>query len=155
MGLFDWFDRKDSSTNSRITPQLPPLSFHDKMMKILDDLAVDIRRQSRNISPETYSVMRRIDDALRRVLTEMKDKRITPEHEYDLQATATDYLPEALRLYLDIPSSQRGENTPAEISLMHQYETLYLSVLKLEKMIHDQAILELKSHASFIENRFS
>lgn len=160
MGFGFFRNRNDSFTSpapvsDMIQSATPAVPMTEKLAHDLDALAVTVRASGADIPTAVYSKIRVIDDVLRSLLKYIAVQGCSAEQEFFLNAMVTDYVPTALKTYLNLSSADKGDNTPSALLLMKQYDTLEDKARDLAQMVRSGAIAELSTQANFIDAKFA
>lgn len=146
-------NRNTTQGSPNVTPA-PAVPLTRTLEKDLDELTKKTRLAGAEIPTAIYSKIRVIDDILRSLLKFIDVQGCSVEQEYTLKTLITDHIPTALNNYLNLAAQDKGDTTPAALSLMRQYDTLEDKARALAESVRTGAIQELSTHAHFIDAKF-
>jgi hypothetical protein len=154
-----WLESLFSRDESRRPPAVPvapaaPQSFSDRMTAALDTLADSARAAGSQVSTAVFSQLRTIDDVLRPLILHVGTHPVVIETEIAIESLVTDYVPTPLRLFLQLPPSEKADGGKADLLLQEQYTALERNARHLSASVYNDSVSALETHAIFIENKF-
>lgn len=153
--MFGWFRRDDDAPAVNPANILAPKPFHEQMLDWLDELDWFERESSGFISTKVFSRLRVINDLFYDVNEFIKKYNIRAEEEYIIKSTITQYLPDALNIFNQLPAKDRAPGSEADRQLLDQCDNIERSVRQLNTDMHNRVKAELATQTQFVEDRFN
>lgn len=153
--MFGWFRRDEDSPAVNPANILAPKPFHEQMIDWIDDLDWFERESSGFISTNVFSRLRVINDLLSDVNEFIKRYNIRAEEEYIIKSTITQYIPDALNIFNQLPAHDRAPGSEADRMLLDQCDNIERSIRQLNTDMHNRVKSELATQTQFVEDRFS
>lgn len=152
-----WLDSIFARADSPRAPNIAPVvqSFDERILPALNSLAEASRRSGAAVSPQVFSMLRSLDDVLRPLLAHVALHPVVVEREVAIESMITDYVPTSLRLYLELPESDRVDGGKADRLLQEQYTALEKSARQLSANIYDDSLAALETQSIFIQTKFN
>ncbi|PPG14403.1 hypothetical protein [Rathayibacter rathayi] len=153
--LSNLFDRDglvgDVAGNGDVEP-LPAPATAEAPIDALERL---VRTAAPALSTTAYSLARRLDDVLRPLIAHTSEHPPLTEQRLALDYLVEDFVPTAVRLYVQLRPEDRGLGSRADELLVQQLETLLLNARMLSDTIHADALAALATHAIFVDTTLS
>lgn len=138
-----------------VLPPMPVKHFADRVQEWLDELSWYERACSSYLATETFSHLRFISDMIAESIPFLRLYTVRPEEEYIIEQTLCDYIPNALRLFTQLPPDERALGGAADKLLLKQCVQFEKSIQDLITTMENNVRSELQNHATFVENRFA
>lgn len=152
-----WLESIFARNDSPRVPEAAPAaqSFDARILSALDSLAEASRRSGAAVSPQVFSMLRSIDDVLRPLSAHVALHPVVVEREVAIESLVTDYVPTALRLFLELPRSEQADGGKADRLLQEQFTALERSARQLSANIYEDSVSALETHTIFIQTKFN
>lgn len=146
-----------------IAPRNRAVQFHLKQDLTIDELqkALDrlVRKVTKKVSPPVLERISSIVESLNALLPQLSKLNETDHHLHVIKQTATDYLPNMLNTYLELPPAFarfhiiKGEKTPRDL-LLDQLDILDNEMKSILTDLHTRDTEALMAHGVFLKNKF-
>ena len=132
-------------------PIAPTQTLTDRYRGVLEEFSTASRHASAVISPTAFSALRRIDDTMRPLIDDLEGKRISPEHQLDIEQIIGQFAPDTLTLFLGLPASEQSEGARGDTLLIDQLRALERAARELAATIRGDAFTALETNAIFLK----
>ncbi len=152
-----WFSNKRNNQNvaATVAATVTAVPFHEKMDKWIDGLDWYERECSGYVSPEAFSILRRMNDTFVEISFFLRSYQVRAEEEYILESTILKYIPDTLSLYNQLPEEERVDGDEADKQLITQFNTMFNNIKDLNKQMHENIKKDLRQQTAFVEDRFT
>lgn len=147
-----WF-RPDTGSIPAVVA--PPVSYHVKMSESRETLHWLVKKYSNEISAKVYSEIRELEKTLKEINIFLKDHKPTASDEHMLDSIMQSYLPDAIELFVKLPSHAKTVGGEGDKLLLKQCRTMANDLLNRNADLHDRATKDLRTQAAFIDDRFN
>lgn len=147
-----WFK---SDTGSIPAVVVPPKPYHEKMAESRETLHWLVKKYSNEISPKVYSEIRELEKTLKEINIFLQDHNPTASDEHMLDSIMKNYLPDALELFVKLPAQGKKISGEGDELLLKQCRTMANDLQNRYIDLHDRATKDLRTQASFIDDRFN
>ena len=153
-----WFSNKRDNQNAvaaAATAAVNAVPFHEKMEQWIDGLDWYERECSGYVSPEAFSILRRMNDKFNEIAFFLRSYQVRAEEEYVLESTLRKYIPETLVIFNQLPEEERMDGGDADKQLIQQFNTMFDNIKNLNQQMHENVKKDLRQQTAFVEDRFA
>lgn len=147
-----WF-KSDTGSIPAVVP--PPVAYHVKMSESRENLHWFVKSHSNEISAKVYSEIRELEKTLKEINVFLEDHNPTASDEHMLDSIMQSYLPDAIELFVKLPSHAKAVGDEGDELLLKQCRTMANDLLNRHADLHDRATKDLRTQAAFIDDRFN